>query len=148
LVFQYLSLATLAMLLSAVAATAHPMERMDYWQKNYEELLPAADPRAARAHAIFAQVLQVAGRRPEVVPRIFIAQEDPWALRYPLLSRTGASSCQSVCWTSAIVIRRGVDRLAFVLAHEIAHLLQDDFWYMKFFQALEAANFSQPGGLS
>jgi tetratricopeptide (TPR) repeat protein len=34
---------------------------------------------------------------------------------------------------------QGDDRLAFVLAHELAHQLKDDFWHMKFFQAIEAS---------
>jgi tetratricopeptide (TPR) repeat protein len=36
-------------------------------------------------------------------------------------------------------VRRGDDRLAFVLAHEIAHQLNDEFCHMKFFQAIEAS---------
>ena len=39
---------------------------------------------------------------------------------------------------------RGDDRLAFVLGHEIAHQLKDDFWRLKFFQALDTAKAQQP----
>ena len=39
---------------------------------------------------------------------------------------------------------RGDDRLAFVLAHEIAHQLKNDFWHMKFFQAIEASKTQEP----
>jgi tetratricopeptide (TPR) repeat protein len=39
---------------------------------------------------------------------------------------------------------RGDDRLAFVLAHEIAHQLKDDFWHMKFFQAIELSKEKSP----
>jgi hypothetical protein len=38
----------------------------------------------------------------------------------------------------------GDDRLAFVLAHEIAHQLNDDFWHVQFFQALEASREQSP----
>lgn len=33
----------------------------------------------------------------------------------------------------------GDDRLAFVLAHEIAHQLKDDFWHLKFFQEVRGS---------
>jgi len=33
---------------------------------------------------------------------------------------------------------QGDDILAFILAHEIAHQMDDDFWHMKFFQAIDA----------
>jgi len=33
--------------------------------------------------------------------------------------------------------RAAGDRLAFVLAHEIAHLLDDDFWHINFFNAID-----------
>jgi tetratricopeptide (TPR) repeat protein len=39
---------------------------------------------------------------------------------------------------------RGDDRLAFVLAHELAHQFKDDFWHMKFFQAIEASKAQAP----
>ena len=132
--------ATLVLLLSASTVTAHPMERMDYWQTNYTELLPTDDPRAARAHVIFTRVLQVAGRRPGIVPRIFIAREDPLGIALPIAIPDGgiilSKRVLDLCYRDPA---RGDDRLAFVLAHEIAHLLKDDFWHMKFFQALEAS---------
>lgn len=135
-----LPLALLVVLLTAGRATAHPMERMDYWQRHYAELVPAADPRAARAHAIFTQVVQVAGKRPGVVPRLFIAREEPVSLALPLALPDGgvilSKRVLDLCYRDPA---RGDDRLAFVLAHELAHLLKDDYWHMQFFQALAAA---------
>jgi tetratricopeptide (TPR) repeat protein len=40
---------------------------------------------------------------------------------------------------------RGEDRLAFVLAHEIAHQLNDDFWHLRFFEALKGFSSWDPG---
>ncbi len=133
-------LATLVVLFTMARATAHPMERMDYWQKHYDELVPATDPRAARAHAVFAQVVQVAGKRPGMVPRLFIAREDPVSLTLPIAIPDGgiilSKRVLELCYREPA---RGDDRLAFVLAHELAHLLKDDYWHMQFFQAIEAA---------
>ncbi len=54
----------------------------------------------------------------------------------------------SLCYQDA---RSGDDRLAFVLGHELAHLRQDHFWHIKYFQDWEKGgkgNASQHTGLS
>ena len=103
------------------------------------ELRTSDDPRAAEAHKSFARLLHATGHRP-IVPRLFITKSAPWDISFPvalsdgwvLLSKKVLDFCYRVpAW--------GDDRLAFVLAHEIVHLLQDDFWHMQFFQALEGS---------
>lgn len=126
-------------------ATANPKERIDYWRKNYEELLPRDDPRVVRAQEIFARVLQAAGRRPGVVPRLFIAKTDPLDLSLPIALPDGSiilsQGVLDLCYKGQ---KRGDDRLAFVLGHEIAHHLKDDFWHIRFFQAIEASKGRDP----
>jgi hypothetical protein len=113
---------------------------VDYWRAKYQELTPAEDVRAARAQTIFQRLVQVAGKRSGIIPQLFIAARDPWDIALPIALPDGS-----------IILSRGVldicyrepawgdDRLAFVLAHELAHQLNDDFWHMRFFQAFEAA---------
>ena len=136
---------TILVVASASVAVAAPQERIDYWRKNYEELLPTADPRAARAHSIFERVLNTAGKRPGVVPRLFITQSDPLNISLPISIPDGwiilSTGTLDICYRDPV---RGDDRLAFVLAHELAHQLKDDFWHMKFFQALEASKIQGP----
>jgi tetratricopeptide (TPR) repeat protein len=133
--------AALILLLGGVTAVmAQSIERIEYWRSKYQALTPAHDPRVATAQAIFAQLVQVAGKRPGVVPRLFITATDPWDITLPVAIRDG--------W---IILSKGVldicdreptwgkDRLAFVLAHELAHHLKDDLWHMRFFDALETA---------
>jgi tetratricopeptide (TPR) repeat protein len=135
------STVALILLLGGVAAVrAQSIEHIEYWRSKYQELTPTHDPRAATARAIFAQLVQVAGKRPGVVPRLFITATDPWDVILPVAIRDG--------W---IILSKGVldicdreptwgkDRLAFVLAHELAHHLKDDLWHMRFFDALAAA---------
>ena len=118
-------------------ASRNPKDRIDYWQKNYEELLPKDDPRAARAHEIFQRVLDAAGRRPGVVPRLFIVKSEspyiPLAFAIPDGGIIISKRVLDICYQDP---NRGDDRLAFVLGHEIAHQLKDDFWHMRFFQAI------------
>lgn len=138
---QLRGLATaLILLVSCAAATAQPRERVEYWRTKYQELKPTDDPRAAKAHAIFQRVVQVAGKRPGVVPRLFIAASDPWDIALPIALPDGwiilSKGVLDICYQDP---GRGDDRMAFVLAHEIAHQLNDDFWHMRFFQALEAS---------
>jgi tetratricopeptide (TPR) repeat protein len=128
---------------------ANPREHVQYWQQNYEELRAAEDPRAARAHEIFARLVQAADRRAEVLPRLFIIKSDPWDLAFPVALPDGwvllSKKVLDFCYHDPLW---GEDRLAFVLAHEIAHILQDDFWHMRFFQLLKDANPQAAGNLA
>jgi tetratricopeptide (TPR) repeat protein len=132
------------LLLPAVAAE-NAKNHIEFWQKNYEELRPQEDPRAARAHDIFKQVLRVAGSLPGVEPRLYITKTDPLNITLPIAIPDGwivlSKGALEICYRNPV---RGDDRLAFVLAHEIAHQLKDDFWHMKFFQAIEASKAQEP----
>jgi tetratricopeptide (TPR) repeat protein len=125
--------------------TAQSLERIEYWRATYQELTPADDPRAATAHAIFARLVQVAGKRPGVVPRLFITARDPWEIPFPIAIRDGwillSKGVLDFCEREPVW---GKDRLAFVLAHELAHHLKDDLWHLRFFDALEAAHTHRP----
>ena len=126
-------------------ASRNPKDRIDYWQKNYDELLPRDDPRAARAHEIFQRVLDAAGRRPGVVPRLFIVKSEspyiPLAFAIPDGGIIISMRVLDICYQDP---NRGDDRLAFVLGHEIAHQLKDDFWHIKFFQAIKLSKGNDP----
>jgi tetratricopeptide (TPR) repeat protein len=125
---------------SYASATAQPRERLEYWRTKYQELAPTANSRAARAHAIFRRLVEVAGRRAGVVPRLLITASDPWDLALPIaLPDGGIVLSKGVLDISYRDPAWGDDRLAFILAHEIAHQLNDDFWHMRFFQAFEAS---------
>jgi hypothetical protein len=66
-----------SLLILGGTAMAQDLHRIAYWRTHYQELLPQSDPRAARAHEIFAQILQVAGTPRGVVPRLLVLKEDP-----------------------------------------------------------------------
>jgi tetratricopeptide (TPR) repeat protein len=135
------------LVLTACAATvaANPKERLEYWRQNYQELLPTEDPHAARAHAIFQRLLHVAGYKPGVMPRLYITKSDPWNIPAPIALLDGgiilSKGALDICYREPA---RGDDRLAFVLAHELAHQFKDDFWHMQFFQAIEASKARSP----
>jgi tetratricopeptide (TPR) repeat protein len=126
-------------------ATAQPVANIAHWQTRYAALLPKDDARAAQAHSIFERVVQAAGRHSGVVPRLLIIKSDPWGISLPIALPDGwivlSKGVLDICYRDPI---RGDDRLAFVLGHEIAHQLKDDFWHLKFFQALEAAKTQHP----
>src|SRR5262245_5761657 len=133
------AVATMIVGLAGSAATAQPRERLEYWRTKYQEFTPTADPRVARAHAIFRRLVEVAGRRAGVVPRLLIIASDPWDLALPIaLPDGGIVLSKGVLEISYRDPARGDDRLAFMLAHEIAHQLNDDFWHLRFFQAFAA----------
>jgi tetratricopeptide (TPR) repeat protein len=116
----------------------NPKERIDFWQKNYDELQPDQDPRAKNAYEIFHRLLDAAGKKPGVVPRLFIVKSGspyiPLAFALPDGGIIISKKVLDICYKDP---ERGPDRLAFILAHEIAHQLKDDFWHLKFFQAVD-----------
>ncbi|MCI0507235.1 MAG: tetratricopeptide repeat protein [Gammaproteobacteria bacterium] len=120
-----------------VAALPNPQERIDYWQQNYNALTDADDPRVGNAQRIFGRILQAAGTRYGVIPRLHIIRENPFNVVLPISIPDGwiilSRQVLDMCYENR---QQGDDRLAFVLAHEIAHLLDDDFWHMNFFSAL------------
>lgn len=122
---------------AASVAVPNPQERIDYWQRNYTELTQNDDPRVAKAHVIFNRVLKAAGTRYGVIPRLFIIKENPFNVVLPISIPDGwiilSQQVLDMCFQDR---KQGDDRLAFVLSHEIAHLLDDDFWHMNFFSAL------------
>lgn len=113
-------------------------EHIDFWQRNFTELTPEGDPRVARARDIFARLTRIAGRRPGIEPRLYVIREES-AAPMPIAIPDGwiilSKRVIDFCYRNP---KHGDDRLAFVLAHEISHLLEDDFWHMKFFQAIDA----------
>jgi len=120
-----------------LAALPNPQERIDYWQQNFSELTADDDPRVAGAQHIFGRILQAAGTRYGVTPRLHIIKENPFNVVLPISIPDGwiilSKQVMDMCYENQ---EQGDDRLAFVLAHEIAHLLDDDFWHMNFFSAL------------
>jgi len=133
---------SLANLISSGAAQASlvpdPKERVEYWRKNYTELNPAGDKQVAKAQAIFDRVLNAAGSRHGVHPRLLVIAEDPLNITLPVSIPDGwiivSKSVLDLCYKNP---RNGDDKLAFVLGHEISHLLDDDFWHINFFNAID-----------
>lgn len=116
----------------------NPKERIEYWRKNFQELTPEKDPRVAKAQKIFSRVLNAAGSRHGVHPRLHIIAEDPFNITLPISIPDGwvvlSKNVLDLCYKEQ---GTGDDRLAFVMAHEIAHLLDDDFWHINFFNAID-----------
>lgn len=113
---------------------ASPQERVAYWQNNFDVLTAELEPRVTLARKIFQQVLNAAGSPRSVTPRLLIIKDkslrvialpDGWVIL--------SSGALERCYKNT---NHGDDRLAFILGHEIAHQLKDDFWHMRFFEAL------------
>lgn len=130
-----------AMVNPARAAIPNPKERIDFWQENYTGLTKYDDARVNRAYRIFKRIVKAAGHRPGVEPRLQIIREDPHNMALPISIPDGwiilSKKVLDICYQDT---DKGDARLAFVLAHEIAHQLEDDFWHMKFFQAMASSH--------
>ncbi|MDH5324455.1 MAG: M48 family metalloprotease [Gammaproteobacteria bacterium] len=123
---------------AAASIVPNPKERIEYWRKNYKELTAEQDPRVSKAREIFTRVLNAAGSRHGVHPRLHIIAQDPLNITLPISIPDGwvvlSKGVLELCYKDG---HDGDDRLAFVMAHEIAHLLDDDFWHINFFNAIE-----------
>ncbi len=120
--------------------------RLDFWKANYTEFAPADDPRAGRAAEIFRRVVDAAGKRGGVVPTLFVVKDAgaavPLAIALPDGGIVISRQVLDICYKEPA---NGDDRLAFILAHEIAHQLKDDFWHLRFFQAVELSQKAKSG---
>ena len=120
--------------------------RLDFWKANYSELRPDEDARAAKAAEIFGRVINAAGQRAGIVPRLFVVKDAgaavPLAIALPDGGIVISRRVLDICYAEPA---KGDDRLAFILAHEIAHQLKDDFWHLRFFQAVELSQKAKPG---
>jgi tetratricopeptide (TPR) repeat protein len=120
---------------------AQSRDHIGYWRAQYPELTSTADPRVDKARSIFQRLVQVAGTRSGKVPQLFIAatDRDPWDITLPIALPDGwiilSKGVLDICYRDRT---QGDDRLAFVLAHELAHQLNGDLWHLHFFQALVA----------
>src|SRR5262249_19196967 len=94
-----------------------------------------------QARSIFQRLVQGAGTRSGKVPQLFIAAtaRDPWDITLPIALPDGwiilSKGVLDTCYRDRA---QGDDRLAFVLAHELAHQLNGDLWHLHFFQGLIA----------
>ncbi len=125
------------------AALPNPTERIEYWQDNYTALSVVKDDRVKQANLVFKHILQAAGNRPGVEPRLLVIEENPLNISLPVSIPDGwiilSRKVLDVCYKDK---QYGSDRLAFVLAHEVTHQLENDFWHMKFFQTIGASRSS------
>jgi Zn-dependent protease with chaperone function len=119
-----------------LASAASPQESLTFWRSNYDTPDPSSSPQIAAAHRydtpdpssspqiaaahrVFERLLRVAGSRPGVVPRLLVIEDK--SLRVIALPDGGivlSTGAIDLCYAAA---DNTEDRLAFVLAHEIAH---------------------------
>ena len=117
-----------------------PRLRSDFWLENYPRL-DADSPQAGRAQRIFERVRNVVERPDQRQPRLILieAELDPLAIALEdggiVLSQGGLElAFQAAEPTLAD------SHLAFILAHELAHLVRGDFNHsMAFFSSRNAA---------
>ncbi len=151
--WRVLTVGILFMLGGGALAQKTP-NQISFWRTQFQELTPAADARVARAQHILTQLVRATGTWRGPTPRLFVLQEGPWELTLPIALPDGwivlSKDVLSLCYQEPVF---GDDRLAFVLGHELAHLMQDHFWHIKYFQSWKQSQgatmpSAQPAGLS
>src|SRR3972149_5528354 len=108
-----------------------PEESITYWKAF--EILPDEDPKVRETHRIFERLL-LGWEETRLAPTLHVVRSDkgPWAASLDdgtiLLSRESID----ICWRNSS--KGESDRLAFVLAHELAHQRADHLWHRRFFR--------------
>lgn len=109
---------------------------IEYWLKKYQAReLPRSDPLNQTAQRIFSRIVAAAGRNPRIRPTLLILDTpgkvvDARALSGGriFLTREAVRLCLYGPGRGAQPLPGGEDRLAFVLAHEVAHEVQYHPW--------------------
>lgn len=115
----------------AVSPPNRTEDSITYWKPF--EVLPDEDPMVSEAHRIFKRLLS-AWEEARIAPSLHVVHSDagPWAASLDdgsiLLSREAIDLCFQ------IDSKGQHDRLAFVLAHELAHQRADHLWHRRFFR--------------
>jgi tetratricopeptide (TPR) repeat protein len=126
---------------SAVVAADDPRAHATYYIEVFGEVDAEDDPNVRRAHQVFEQVRNVAEDPIGFTPALKVINSDkqPWVLALPdgyvILSR----GALDICYDSN-GLERGDARLAFVLGHELAHLVSRDFWHRSVFLSLSGTS--------
>jgi len=137
-------LACWLLIYAAVVAADDPRTHATYYIEVFGEVDAEDDSNVRRAHQVFEQVRNVAEDPIGFTPALKVINSDrqPWALALPdgyiILSR----GALDICYDGS-GIEQGNARLAFVLGHELAHLVSRDFWHRKVFLSLSGTSKSE-----
>lgn len=111
-------------------------DNASWWVNNYGGALTEEEsPLVSKAQEVFLRVFAAADKKMNVEPRLVILrkQGEPWAAALKdgtiLLSQGALEFCFKGVSESG-----GLSRLAFVIGHEMAHLLKGDFWHIAAFE--------------
>lgn len=124
--------------ISSAFAQQNPSDTADWWIAHYGIVLAKDDPVVAHSEEIFNRVRSAADKRQSRYPKMVVIRtlQAPHAEALHdgtvIVTRAAIDTCyRSVTKTV------GDTRMAFVLAHEVAHLAKDDFWHQAAFAALQ-----------
>lgn len=124
---------------TSYCSTDYLSDRVEYWKNLFSE---ENSRRSKKAQTVFKKILKASGGRSGVLPDLVILkmkkklamalQDDTVIISDKLLDH---------CYSNT---KFGDERLAFVLGHEVAHLVEKDFSHYKFFVALNSDQFQIP----
>jgi Zn-dependent protease with chaperone function len=129
-VFLLLLISALFALPEARAQPRPLKDEVAFYIDTYGEVLPAQDPKVARAHRVFERVRAVADKNSKRLSQLVVvnSRADPWAIALPDGHIVLSKQAVAICHQEAS-LEEAEARLAFVLGHELAHLAHDDFWH-------------------
>jgi tetratricopeptide (TPR) repeat protein len=108
-----------------------PEESITYWKPF--EVLPSEDKKVALADEVFQQLL-LGWEETRIAPQLHVVRSDggPWAASLDDGTVLLSLDAIDICLNDSSLMGR--DRVAFVLAHELAHQRADHLWHRRFFR--------------
>lgn len=133
--------ALLLMTGGAASAADDPRAHADYYIDVFGEVSPEADAKVLRAHQVFEQVRNVAEDPIGFTPTLKVIKSDgqPWAVALPDGYVILSQGALEICYDGNNQAL-GDAKLAFVLGHELAHLVSRDFWHRNVFLSLSGSS--------
>jgi tetratricopeptide (TPR) repeat protein len=106
-----------------------------YWVNRYA-LVTTEDSLAKRAHQVFHRLMRVADKRINLSPQLFVLQDVSSLKAFSLPNGPVVINYQVLNFCNSVPTQFN-ERLAFILAHELSHQLNGDFWHLNFFTEIE-----------
>jgi tetratricopeptide (TPR) repeat protein len=116
-----------------------PQAHINFYIETYGLVAPEADPKVQKAALIFRNLLEVADKRGNRLPRMSVINNMKSAIARALPDGHIVISAKAVdqCYQDATP-EAAEARLAFVLGHELGHMAEDDFWQFETYTSLSA----------
>jgi len=125
-------------LLTSFSVLSSQEDYGSWWINNYGVLTKNDHPLVSKAIDIFYKILKAGDKKSNRYPKLVVlrVEDKPWSLCVKDGTVLLTQRAMELCLNNKDK-KKGEACLAFVLAHEIAHLANDDFWHLDAYKVVK-----------